>query len=230
MISIESPFVLKSSTDADLLCEVRDCNYQSILWRCLVPKHGNPNHSGFISVPADIVPFIHDESYSFTVTALARESPPIHEVELVSELRKEAIEISAPAPFSPQSFRRGVIDEKEVVLSAINPQDDITVGRNSERVNLSVCSVRIGSLSSGVRAATEVPEQRMILFRSPLVLCNFLSLPIAVQVRVKLTSETTSEKSPRALPRDANFLDWEGKSFIIRLYTLFIPLLFLTLC
>lgn len=222
VISVESPFVIKSSADADLLCEVRDHSRLSIVWRCLVPKSESlglaDKTSGFVSVPADIVPFVHDESYAFSVLALARGSPFVHEADFLSDHRKEAIEIAAPPPFSPQSFRRGLIEEKEIVLSTISPNDEDTNLENPpEHVHLSVCSVRIGSFS-GVNAGIEIPEQRMMFFRAPLVIRNFLSLPIFVQVRVRYHNhgEERGPNSPRGKSRDQTlkkrdnvYMDWE---------------------
>lgn len=227
VVSVESPFVLKSTADADLVCEVRQHNGLSLLWRCLVPKsegqHNAKKQTGIVSVPADIVPFIHDGSYSFSVTALPREASLVHEAEFVPASLENAIEISTPPPFSPESFSKGLISEEEVALSTMSPQaaNDFDAGQNKqEKVHLTMCSVRIGS-SSGVKAAVEVPEQRMIFIRSPLVIRNFLALPIAVQVRVKLqshiaaggssSSKFASSKLRDQTPSRRNTLltDWE---------------------
>jgi hypothetical protein len=221
IVSVESPFVLKSTADADLLCEVRDHNGLSLLWRCLVPKTASQDDSreqqDLVSVPADIVPFLHDGSYSFSVMALPRASSVGHEAEFVFDSRDKAIEISTPPPFSPQSFSKGLIDEEEVALSTLNTELATMSGfggRTSEKVHLTVCSLRIGSFS-GVKAAVEVPEQRMIFFRSPLVIRNSLALPIAAQVRVKVQAQSASENSAsgrreQGLSRRNNTLtDWE---------------------
>eukprot|EP00980_Cylindrotheca_fusiformis_P009341 scaffold2047_cov129-Cylindrotheca_fusiformis.AAC.20 len=222
VVSVESPFVIKSSADSDLLCEVRDHSGLSIVWRCLVPKAENrgigDKQSDFVSVPADIVPFVHDESYSFSVLALARDSPSVHEGDFLSDHRKEAIEITAPPPFSPQSFRKGLIEEKEIVLATISPNvEDFNPESGSEHVHLSVCSVRIGSFA-GVNAGIEIPEQRMIFFRSPLVIRNYLSLPIFVQVRVKYNnygketatgSSLTRSRDQTLIRRNTVYMAWE---------------------
>lgn len=201
VVSIESPFVLKSAADSDLLCEVRDESGLSLLWRCLVPKEECSDNvgrkDGTVSVPADIVPFIHDGSYRFSVTALSRDSSYSHEAEIVSLVDK-SIEISTPPPFSPKSFGRGLIGEEEIVLPILVPpsatyrKTDAVVDSN-EKVHLTACAVRIGSASfSHVDSSIEVPEQRMIFFRSPLMIRNFLALPIAVQVRVKMLSKISN--------------------------------------
>lgn len=200
VVSVESPFILKSAADADLVCEVRDESGLSLLWRCLVPKEtgseSRRKQTGIVSVPADIVPFIHDGSYRFSVAALSRESSFTHEAEVIS-ISDHSFEIATPPPFSPDSFAKGLIGEEEIVLPSLivsrtKGDADIVVDY-SEMVHLTICSVRIGSVNfAGVNASVEVPEQRMIFFRSPLVVRNFLALPIDLQVRVKTNSSSAS--------------------------------------
>ena len=187
VVLIESPFVLKNAADADLLCEVRDERGLSLLWRCLVPKEeggdGSGRKDGIVSVPADIVPLIHDGYYRFSVTALSRAASHTHEAEIISTKYK-AVEISTPPSYSSKSFNRGLIGEEEIVLTTLTLPDE-NLEKSEERVYLTACSIRIGSANfSRVDSAIEVPEQRMIFFRSPLIVRNFLALPISVQVRV----------------------------------------------
>ncbi len=189
VVSIESPFVLKNAADADLLCEVRDESGLSLLWRCLVPKadssDGAGKKDGIVSVPADIVPLIHDGSYRFSVAALSRATSSTFQSETISA-KDQAVEISTPPPFSPKSFSRGLIGEEELHLPTLVQSNELLGESNNESVFLTACAVRIGNaIFSRVDSAIEVPEQRMIFFRSPLVIRNFLALPIAVQVRVK---------------------------------------------
>lgn len=221
VVSVESPFVLKSAADADLLCEVRDQSGLSLLWRCLVPKEagsgGRGKQSGIVSVPADIVPFIHDGSCRFSVASLSRKSSFSHEAEVLS-IADHAIAIATPPPFSPDSFAKGLIGEEEIVLPSLVPTrgDSDKVVEYNEMVHLTVCSVRIGSVNfGGVNASVEVPEQRMIFFRSPLVIKNFLALPIAVQVRAKTyggntSNITTGNRKDQPLMKGTTVLtDWE---------------------
>jgi hypothetical protein len=222
VVSVESPFVLKSAADADLLCEVRDQSGLSLLWRCLVPKEAGSEsrwkQTGIVSVPADIVPFIHDGSYRFSVAALSRESSSSHEAEVIS-VSDHAVEIATPPPFSPNSFAKGLIGEEEIVLPSLmvprSNSDGAIIVDYSEMIHLTICSVRIGSVNfAGVNASVEVPEQRMIFFRSPLVIRNFLALPIDVQVRVKSNSASTSNATSGtrrdSLMRGSSVLtDWE---------------------
>jgi len=118
-----------------------------------------------------------------------------HEADIFST-RDRAIEISTPPPFSPESFGRGLIGEEEIVLPILVPpnsnyRETNAVVYSNEKVHLTACAVRIGNASfSRVDSLIEVPEQRMIFFRSPLVIRNFLALPIAVQVRVIISSKT----------------------------------------
>ena len=215
VVSVESPFVLKSMADSDLLCEFREHNGLSLLWRCLIPRSEGQRESeekaGIVPIPADIVPLMNDGSYSFSVVALSREFSLSHEAEFGSFTDDKAIEISTPPPFSPLSFNKGLIEEEEIALSAVSPETPDNVGlkhSDPEKIHLTVCSVRIGSFT-GVKATMDVPEQRMLFVRSPLVIKNFLALPIAVQVRVDLksnaaTNGTTSGKVAPDSPRDQN--------------------------
>jgi len=189
LVSVESPLSLKNDADADLLCEVRSHDSLSLLWRCLVPKPEERKRSTKRSnVPVDIVPMLNDKACEFTVEALPRDSHFCHESELGSNGGRHGIKIKAPRPFSHSSLLRGLIDEVDLTFQASNYPGSI---RLSEQVHLNVCSLRIGefdgsqveSLSSDV-----IPEQRMLLFRSPLAVCNYLAFPLRVQVRTKRSS------------------------------------------
>lgn len=189
IVSVESPFVIRNTVDADLLCEIRDHDGVSLLWRCLVPKPDESDELGVVSCPADLVPFIHDKSYRFSAS-LARETA------LVAANLHQAVEISTPPPFSQDSFLKGLISTEEISLpvseshavDASGPAD-----LEQDMVHLSVCSARIGSWS-GVKSplALDVPEQRMILFRSPFGFRNCLSLPMSIQIRVQRQSRSVT--------------------------------------
>ena len=170
------------------------------------PKQDTGNRENLVSVPADIVPFLHGGLYSFSVFALPRTLSVSHEAELTSSGGNKAIQIKTPPPFSPQSYGKGMIGEQEVALSTWHPDGD---GELSSDIHLTVCSFRIGSFS-GVRASVEVPEQRMLVFRAPLAIRNCLALPIAVQVRVKQQGLAEKSQSNQGLTRSKTFLsEWE---------------------
>ncbi len=211
VVSVESPFVLKSTADSNLICEIRDFHGLSLIWRCLVPKadrqiQGTRCREDLVSVPADIVPFLHDGSYSFSVFALPRTLSVGHEAELTSFGGNKAIQVDTPPPFSPQSYGKGMIGEEEITLETLQPDGE---GESFDEIHLTVCSFRIGSFS-GVRAAIEVPEQRMMVFRAPLAIRNCLALPVAVQVRVKGQGVGEKSQHNQGLVRLKTFLsEWE---------------------
>ncbi|CAJ1918125.1 unnamed protein product [Cylindrotheca closterium] len=213
VISVESPFTIRSSADTDLLCELREKFSQSVLWRYLIPKvedqRDNDEYSGFVSIPADIVPLVHDRAYSFKVVAFNR--GPFPEIDL-SSISDSAIRISVPPPFSDLSVRKGLLQEREVALPTIGAEPE----SSPDHFHLSVCSIRIGNLF-GATSAMKVPEQRMLLFRSPLVIQNFLALPIALQIRVKYHDMSTNERSlDRSRSQGAS-----GEQSLIRKETLY---------
>lgn len=169
LVSVESPFILKSNVNSDLLCEIRDNNGLSLLWSCLIPKSEEGSSEtarpGLVSVPVDIVPFIHDESYVFSVAALSHSRLSESEAELIPAGKGQ--EVTTPPPFSPWSLTKGLIGEKELALTPISPNRSEPSPHQSKKVHLSVCSVRIGSFER-VKSLADAPEQRMIFFRAPL--------------------------------------------------------------
>jgi hypothetical protein len=197
MVSIESPLVVKNISDSDILCEVRDHDGLSSLWRCLIPKVTVTG--GFVPVPADLAPFIHEKEYIFSAIALPRESSFQHESELETTDKGFATKVSIRPPYSEAAFVRGIVDETVISVPVLQ-----TLRENEDSVFLSVCSLRVGTFSlehstrlqQGSKSEAEVPEQRMVLLRSPLVVRNHLALPVRVQARLKGTPRSTSKPNP----------------------------------
>lgn len=187
IVSVESPLTLRSTSDTDLLCEIREFNGASLLWRCIVPRlersaEGSQRESDLIPVPADIVPFLHERSHSFSVFAIRNSSGvKYHCDELTMLDDSHRNRVRTPAPFSPQSYGRGLLGEENISLKTFDP---IFGASSLESVHVTVTSLRIGTFS-GVGAAVQVPEQRMMIFQAPVSIRNCLALPVAVQVRVK---------------------------------------------
>jgi len=200
LVSIESPFVLKSTADVDVLCEVKHRHTASTLWRCVLPKCkgdiATESQKNLVSVPANIVPLLHDGVHSFLARTINIDHQTLTDWTIKGVgFPEEGVEISTPPPFSSSSVTKGVIGEDQVTLF------DTSVGSwesESTFAFLTACTIRIGSFS-GVKSNTEVPEQRMLYFRSPFVFKNLLALPIAVEVRLK--ESITSPADPRLVNR-----------------------------
>jgi hypothetical protein len=196
MVSIESPLVVKNISDSDILCEVRDHDGLSSLWRTLIPK--TTVRGGFVPVPADLAPFIHEKEYIFSAIALSRESGFRHESELQSTDKGFGTRLSLRPPHSDAPFVRGLVDETVISVPVLKAPS-----KNGDSVFLSVCSLRVGAFSlehstrlqQGSKSEAEVPEQRMLMFRSPLVVRNHLALPVRVQARLKGPSKNSSERA-----------------------------------
>jgi hypothetical protein len=210
MVSIESPLVVKNISDSDILCEVRDNDGLSSLWRTLIPKV--TVRGGFVPVPADLAPFIHEKEYTFSAIALSRESSFQHESELQSTDKGFGTRLSLRPPYSEAAFVRGLVDETVISVPVLKESSE-----NGDSVFLSVCSLRVGTFSmehstrlqQGSKSEAEVPEQRMLLFRSPLVVRNHLALPVRVQARLKGPSKSSSE---RADPPDAFTEEYQDRT------------------
>jgi SHR-binding domain of vacuolar-sorting associated protein 13 len=212
VVTIESPLILKNTSDVDLLCEVRDHDGLSLMWRSLVPRERH-EASGYVPVPADIVPIIHSKAYRFSVVALAKEPRVRHESEVPPCDKTLFSRLQAPRPYSRNSLTKGIIDQSHIGVRQLLANES---GRRpfymTGNVNLNLCSIRIGSIAldqaSRAVASTsdlEIPEQRMLLFRSTLAVSNHLPYPLRVQVRVKVEQSTTGVSSREAQLRSSWF-------------------------
>jgi len=192
VVSIESPLAVKNDTDSDLLLEIRAHDRLSLLWRSLILKPDNRKPAAVKSyVPVDIVPFVNDRSCEVTVAALSRSACFDHESQFGANDDKYSLRIRAPRPYSQTSLTRGLIDEVDVTFPAFNPRGP---ARISEQVHVNACSLRIGMFDASPleRDSSDlIPEQRMLLFRPPLVIRNYLAYPICVQVRAKAVSSVS---------------------------------------
>lgn len=231
VVTIESPLILRNTSDVDLLCEVRDHDGLSLMWRSLVPRE-RLEASGYVPVPADIVPIIHSKAYRFSVVALAKEPRVRHESEVPPCDKTLFSRLQAPRPYSRNSLTKGVIDQSHLGVRQLLANES---GRRpfymTGNVNLNLCSVRIGSIaldqaSKSVSNASDiqVPEQRMLIFRATLAVSNHLPYPLRVQVRVKNEQGSTGVLSREAQQRSSWFelgvldcgevTNWTGASAI----------------
>lgn len=212
VVTIESPLILKNTSDVDILCEVRDHDGLSLLWRSLVPRESH-EADGYVPVPADIVPIIHGKAYRFSVVALAKEPRVRHESEVPPCEKTLFSRVQAPRPYSRNSLTKGIIDQSHIGVRQLLGNES---GRRpfymTGNVNLNLCSIRIGSiaLDQASRAVTtssdlEIPEQRMLVFRSTLAVSNHLPYPLRVQVRVKYEQSTTGSSSRETQQRSSWF-------------------------
>ena len=185
LVTVESPLVLRNISDADLLCEVRDHDGLSVVWRSLIRKQ-SPTSNGVLSVPVDLVSFLHSDSYLFSAIALPRESMFEDESELTDADRTQFTPIAPPRPFSASSLSTGVIGMRNKKFRVFGAQE------SGGAVHLNLCSIRIGSfdLEHSLKADpsnfenTSIPESRMLLFRSTVAFNNHLAHPIRIQVKV----------------------------------------------
>jgi len=204
MVTVESPLLIRNIADTDLLCEVRDHDGLSLLWRSLVPR-ASEGRDGYMAVPADIVPILHSKMYRFTVVALPRESRFQHESDVASCDKNFLTRLSPPKPYSRSSLSKGIIEAKHECVQLLKPETNTVLSV----LHFHVCSLRIGSFvleqsargQRATRSEVEVPEQRMMLFRSPLNVINHLPFPVRVHVKVKDPGRMTSQNGNRA---DAN--------------------------
>jgi hypothetical protein len=213
MVTIESPLLLKNISDTDLLCEVRDHDGLSVIWSSFIRRESH-SCSGLLSVPVDLVSYLHSDSFLFSAIALPGDNIYKDESELTSSDRTQFTPIAPPRPFSPSSFAKGVtgIRNKKFRVVGASPQE------TSGPCYLNLCSIRIGSIThdhamkgenDSNASGAKVPESRMLLFRSPLAVYNHLALPIRVQVRLPDLPETSQRMSETSERGDVDVVDRE---------------------
>jgi hypothetical protein len=223
LVSIESPLILKNNSEVDLLCELRNHGGVSLLWRSLVPRAPTPlasrkgglDKESYISLPVDLVAAVDSNEATLSLIPLPMNSAIKHESDVPQSSENRLSDVDVPPPFSKKSVARGLIKvfESKLELSAHWPAQNHIMGSGYLTcVNLSTCAVRIGSMSlqdslesskemTSAAMSSIVPEQRMLLFRPPLVIRNHLPVAIKVQARVKYSAGSLRRMASTAVRR-----------------------------
>ena len=188
LVTVESPLLLKNTSDSDFLFEVREQNALSLVWRCLVPAQDADNE--IVSpVPVDIVPEIHN-LYTCSVIAVEK-SVFCHPDDVGTTDVSDATEVPFPKAFSQSSFDQGFIGERQVGLkiSCIKKRET-----TPDFLYSSFCYIRVGSfyLEAPIRngfskGSMRIPEQRMLVVRPPIMFHNHLPCSMYVEVRKKVS-------------------------------------------
>jgi SHR-binding domain of vacuolar-sorting associated protein 13 len=215
IVTIESPLMLKSDVENDLLCEVRDHGGLSLLWRCLLRKSEDHGSAAYYPVPPDIVPSLHHTSNFFGIAALPKNVAFEHETDVPQINVHSLTRISPPAPYSSSSIGKGLIDESQVCVQILDPH----FGKSSLTLtelgvlHVDVCSLRIGSFTfdhhvrdSQNKENFVIPEQRLIVFRSCIAIRNYLAFPIQIQVKASDGTKLSTNDGNRIEADDSD--DW----------------------
>jgi SHR-binding domain of vacuolar-sorting associated protein 13 len=189
-VSVESPLTIRNISDTDILCEARDEGL-SLIWRSVIPKRdvvlkASSPEIWPVPVPADIASYVHNPSCLFSVMAVSPQIAIQDETEFPSTNKHDVTTVKVPPPYSRSSLDRGVIAETDICVPVLTTDTKATAARH-----LNVLSFRVGALAleqaiksqKTVKPSPEVPEQRLILFRSPLVIRNHLAYAVEIQMR-----------------------------------------------
>jgi hypothetical protein len=188
VVSVESPLVVKNLSITDIICEARDRDSSTLLWRSLVPglqsKIFGSAAGRTVPVPVDLVPYVHESSCCFSVLSVSGclES----DLSTVPSSRPYEGLMRLPKPYTRSSLEKGVVDEIHLRVASLMLPSKVF---NDVPQYLNGCSLRIGSISLSATAyqrrktVMDVPEQRMVLIRPEVVFRNHLPVPICVQAR-----------------------------------------------
>jgi hypothetical protein len=218
VVSVESPVSLSNTSDRRLFFEMREKDGVSVLWRSYLDRSVP---GGSVPVPADLAMSTHAASSMLFIVAMSDEEEKYGPM----TIRDDHVgEVKMPPQFSQSSLSRGVISEADTSVRMAGNEPF----RNLRHFN--VCSLRVGSIAQrDAKEPLEVPEQRMIVFRSSILFRNHLALPVELQARtistgrnqasfVSLTDlaaeEGTESREWTMLGRldCGDFLSWSGAS------------------
>ena len=198
VVTVESPVALCNTTGRALYCEVMAPKSGGRLIHAEIPPTDISSASKLslplvFPVPAHLIPFIDDGRLSLTVSC----AEDAHGMSRISS------PLSIPERFSKRSANRGIIRLSEMSLLATDSYRRI-------QLNINSASIRIGSLPEeyvktvagsneaefdSVGFSSFIPEQRLVLFRPPIVITNHLPTAIRVQVRIKDREQASLQKS-----------------------------------
>ena len=209
VVSVESPLSLSNTSDLDLFFEMRENNGVSVLWSSFLETTA-PGKS--IPVPADLAVSVYTKACKLFLVSISREVSK-GAAEYVVTTDDDFVEnLKFPPPFSKSSLSRGVLSETDVSVRVVGSTD------SSRLAHFNVCSLRVGSISldqpgraaRDAKEASEIPEQRVLLFRSSILFRNHLAMPIELQIRTVSSSTDVLEwKSVGRLDCGA-VLTWSG--------------------
>ena len=220
IVSVESPLSLSNTADLDILFEMRENDGVSVLWRSYL-EHNVPGLSS--PVPADLAVSHYTKNCKLFLVSVPQNFSD-HMKDALSMTEEDCVDqLKIPPTFSQTSLSRGILSETD--LSIREP------GSQFSR-HLNACSLRVGTISLDqqgkvpreIKESTEIPEQRVLLFRSSLLFRSHLALPIELQIRNlspdkpmvlqnrTITDEEVSESNWEYLGRlDCGaFLSWSG--------------------
>lgn len=207
VVSLESPLSLSNASDIGLFFEMREIDGVSVLWRSYLDNM-MPGQS--LPVPADLAVSVYTKackvflvSVPYHVQAEAKQNVAMTEDDIVHHLQ-------IPPPFSQNSLSRGILSEMDASVRILDSVD--------HRSYFNVCSLRAGTISIDQhgkvpresKESMEIPEQRMLLFRSSVLFRNHLALPIEIQVRSISSGRRVPlvSQSMDALDRAAESAEW----------------------
>eukprot|EP00562_Extubocellulus_spinifer_P016440 CAMPEP_0178577680 /NCGR_PEP_ID=MMETSP0697-20121206/21133_1 /TAXON_ID=265572 /ORGANISM="Extubocellulus spinifer, Strain CCMP396" /LENGTH=4375 /DNA_ID=CAMNT_0020212987 /DNA_START=145 /DNA_END=13272 /DNA_ORIENTATION=+ len=209
IVSIESPIILCNTTGREMYCEIAaHKSGKRLLHGAIAPAAAAssaqsienasklPLRSTF-PIPVHFVPLIDQGLLSLSISC----SEDAYGLSGISS------PMAVPPRFSKNSANRGMIKVSE--MSLVTSED-----RRGSRSYINCASVRIGSLPDelvNARAETRdgrpedptqttsssafIPEQRLVRFRPPVAISNYLATAIRLQVRVKGRRQATLQTS-----------------------------------
>ena len=205
-MSVESPLSLSNTSELGIFFEMRENDGVSVLWSGYL-DNTLPDQS--VPIPADLAVSAYTKACKLFLVSVPNEVRN-EAKQYVHSIDDDHIDqLKIPPVFSQASLSRGILAETDVSVRIL--------GSDTRRSHFNVCSLRIGTISidqqgkvsRDTKESSEIPEQRMLLFRSSMLFRNHLALPVEVQVRAHPT-RTMSLVSSDAQGRANESSDWRN--------------------
>uniref|UniRef100_A0A7S2KB32 Vacuolar protein sorting-associated protein 13 VPS13 adaptor binding domain-containing protein n=1 Tax=Leptocylindrus danicus TaxID=163516 RepID=A0A7S2KB32_9STRA len=179
IVSIESPFFLKNTTEVPLHCILKSAN-GNMMWDSIIPPSIERKTEDFGQNQRNLIPIpcsMFGNGVSFSVIAVSQYFMKRREKLIRSHV--DALEVPFESFLSQNCEKIGIIDRMDMSLEIKDK-----LGTETTFVDVDVCCLRTG----GPTSQLPLPEQHMIMFRPPFVMKNYLPLPLKAQVRLKSLS------------------------------------------
>ena len=195
VVSIESPLMIKNTSDTTLCCTLKDKSNHEYWKAIILPQKSFPVNNmeqsnqknskpGYVPVPPVFLPSEAVGFLSFYIFA-------IHNSRLKAEewfpnnAYKSEFKIRLPEPYSKTSTGRGVIKELDMKMQLNDRSKSVDLLSD---IHFNLSSLRIGNFSAlekynVMKSELNIPEQRMLLIRSSFAIRNHLPVKILVQIR-----------------------------------------------
>eukprot|EP00977_Amphora_coffeiformis_P007538 scaffold1650_cov163-Amphora_coffeaeformis.AAC.4 len=186
---------------------MRESDGVSMLWSSYL---GNTAPGRSVPIPADLAVSAYTKACKLFLVSVPNDVRDEAKQYVHTTDDDHVDQLKIPPPFSQASLSRGILSETDVSVRILG-----SIGGFS---HFNVYSLRVGTISieqqgkvaRDTKESSEIPEQRMLLFRSSVLFRNHLALPVELQVRSTSSARTMSLVSTDAQDKLTESSEWRN--------------------